>query len=464
MVRTSEEGGTLRRVVPALLFLLSAASAARAQEQRRFLEEERRREMDERDRENADLHQPFLWDAGGWLHLEFVNLEDPPDKTERTLRYLDLRLWGEARIEKRYTLYLRVQTDYQDFNSGDQFEGDDDNELRIAYVDQAYAEADWSSDTEEFVVRVGREFLVLGRGLLFNQVAYGLQASYASGRFGARAFGAHSIVHEDDIDRSWPGNDDSRRAFGGLELDYMVTAWHRAYAVAMIEKDLNDEDPEVAVQDWTYDANYVGLGARGVVAGDLGYSVEGIYQFGSSVAAGSTSEEDISSFALLATLEWRSEAELPLYFSLDYMYGSGDADRNSVTDAALGNAPGTDDEGFLAFGFVQTGFALFPRVSNLHIVRLGGSVRPLAGEDLFRAFEVGAYLYGYRKDEKSAPISDPRATEDDADIGLELDLFLRWRIASDVGVSVNFGSFMPGDAYLDDDTRNFFSAGLTYSF
>jgi hypothetical protein len=201
-----------------------------------------------------------------------------------------------------------------------------------------------------------------------------------------------------------------------------------------------------------------------LLAGGLGYSVEGIYQFGSSVAAGSTSEEDISAFALLATLEWRSEADLPLYFSLDYMYGSGDADRNSVTDAALGNAPGTDDEGFLAFGFVQTGFALFPRVSNLHIVRLGGSVRPLAEEDLFRAFEVGAYLYGYRKDEKSAPISDPRATEDDADIGLELDLFLRWRIASDVGLSVNFGSFMPGDAYLDDDTRNFFSAGLTYSF
>jgi hypothetical protein len=447
-----------------LLFALGAASALRAQDQQKFLEEERRRAMDERARANEDLHQPFLWDAGGWLHLEFIHLEDPPEKSERTLRYLDLRLWGEARIEKRYTLYLRLQTDYTDANSGDQFEGHDDDEFRIAYVDQAWAEADWSSDDEEFVVRVGREFLVLGRGLLFNQVAYGLEANYGSGRFGARAFAAHSIVHEDDIDRSRPGNDDSRRAFGALELNYMVSAWHRAYLVGLVERDLNDEDPEIAPQDWEYHANYLGLGARGVVSGPLGYAVEGIYQFGSSVAAGTTSEEDIRAFALLATLDYRFGGETAPYLSLDYMYGSGDSDRNSVTDVALGNAPGTNDEGFLAFGFVQTGFSLFPRVSNLHIVRLGGSLRPLASEDLFRNLEAGAYLYGYRKAEASAPISDPRAFLDDADVGFEVDFFLRWRIASDVGLSVNYGRFMPGDAYEEDSGRDFFSAGLTYSF
>ncbi len=457
----------VRRVVPILAFLGAQflAEGVSAQEQQKFLEEERRREMDERARANEDLKQPFLWDAGGWLHLEFVNLEDPPDKSERTLRHLDLRLWAEARIEQRYTLYLRLQTDYQDFNSGDQFEGDDDNDLRLATVDQAYAEADWSSEGEEFIVRGGREFLVLGRGLLFNQVAYGLQASYSSGRFGARAFGAHSIIHEDDIDTSRPGNDDSRRAFGALELNYMVSAWHRAYAMGLVERDLNDEDPEIAPQDWDYHANYVGLGARGAVVGNLGYAVEGIHQFGTSIAAGTTEEEDLSAFAFLATLDYRFGGEMSPYLSLDYMFGSGDPDRNSVTDAALGNQPGTDDEGFLAFGFVQTGFSLFPRVSNLHLVRFGGSIRPLASVELLRQLDVGSYVYGYRKDEETAPISDPGAFLDDSDVGTEIDLFLRWRAASDVGVSVNYGHFMPGDAYGDDDdARDFFSAGITYSF
>jgi len=454
------------RVMPAAAFLsvLLAASRLAAQDQQKFLEEERRREMDERARLNADLHQPFLWDAGGWFRGEFVYLEDPPDKSERTLRHYELRLWAEARIEKRYTLYLRLQTDYRDFNSGDQFEGDDDDEFRPAYVDQAWAEADWSSDSEEFVVRAGREFLALGRGLLFNQVAYGLEATYASGRFGARAFGAHSIVHEDDIDRSFPGNDDSRRAFAALELNAMVSAWHRAYLAALLERDLNDEDPEVAVQDWEYHANYLALGARGSVAGDLGYAAEGIFQFGTSVASGSTQEEDIRAFALFLTLDYRPGGDLSPYLSLDYMYGSGDSDRNSVTDAALGNAPGTDDEGFLAFGFVQTGFSLFPRVSNIHIVRLGGSLHPLASAEAFRFLELGGYLYLYRKAEEGAPISDPESVRDDADVGVEFDLFLRWRIASDVGLSVNWGYFKPGDAYLEDDGRDFFSAGLTYSF
>jgi hypothetical protein len=265
------------------------------------------------------------------------------------------------------------------------------------------------------------------------------------------------------MDTSMPTSDDSRRAFAGLEVEFALDGWHRIYAMGMLEKDLNDEDPEIAPQDWRYDANYAGLGGRGDV-GRIAYAAEAIYQFGSSVASGSTDSEDISAFSFTAALDWRIEGAAEAVVGVEYMFGSGDPDRGSVTEQFGGNEAGTDDEGFLAFGFVQTGFALFPRVSNLHIVRLGGSVRPLAGEDLFRAFEVGAYLYGYRKDEKSAPISDPRATEDDADIGLELDLFLRWRIASDVGLSVNFGSFMPGDAYLDDDTRNFFSAGLTYSF
>jgi hypothetical protein len=448
----------------AFVLVLASATAAAAQDQNRLLEEERRRAMDARSRGDDELRQPILWDAGGWLHAELVTLDDPPEKAERTLRYLDLRLWGELRIDRTYTAYLRLQTDYTDFNSGDQFEGEDDNDLRLLYVDQAWVEADWSTADTDFIVRAGRQFISLGRGLLFNQVAYGLTGEWASGRWAAKVFGAHSIVHDDDIDQSLPNADDSRRAFFGGEADYLFDAYHRAYALLLVERDLNDEDPDFASQDWDYNANYLGLGLRGTLWGSWGYHLEALYEFGESVAGGSTDTEDIQAFALTAQVEYRLDSPMSPTLLFEYLYGSGDNDRGSVTDVAAGNTPGTDDEGFLGFGFLQTGYALFPRVSNIHILRLGGSLRPLESADLFRSLEIGAFGYLYRKAESAAPISDPRSFLDDSEIGSEIDLFLRWRIVSDVGVSINFGRFMPGDAYDDGDGRTFLSLGLTYGF
>ena len=453
----------VRGAGPFILMLFGAASA-HAQDQNKLLEEERRREMDARRLADDGLHQPLLWDAGGWLHAEFVTLDDPPEKEERTLRYLDLRLWGELRLNRTYTAYLRLQTDYVDFNSGDQFEGGDDNEFRFLYVDQAWVEADWSTPDTDLVVRAGRQFISLGRGLLFNQVAYGLVGEWAAGPWGVKAFGAHTIIHDDDIDQSLPNHDDSRRAFGAVEVNWAYSGYHRAYALLMLEKDRNDEDPESATQDWTYDAQYLGLGLRGAFFRDLGYHVEAIYQMGESVAAGTTDTEDIQAFSLTALVEYRFQTPTSPAVLLEYLYGSGDADRGSVTDVAAGNQAGTDDDGFLAFGFLQTGYALFPRVSNIHILRLGGSFRPLESSDVGRYLEVGVFGYLYLKDESASPISDPRAFLDDEDVGKEIDLFFRWRVLSDLGVSLNFGRFLPGDAYDDKDGRNFFSAGFTYGF
>jgi hypothetical protein len=51
-------------------------------------------------------------------------------------------------------------------------------------------------------------------------------------------------------------------------------------------------------------------------------------------------------------------------------------------------------------------------------------------------------------------------------VGTEWDLFLRWRIFSDLYFSAYYGRFFPGDAYPDnaDEPRDFFTAGITYSF
>ena len=448
----------------AILAALAFASPAFAQAdpQKKFLEEERRREMDERARANADLKQDFLWDYGAWIHTEVTRLDDKPDRDHRTFRYADLRLWGEMVYDQRTTAYVRLQSDYTDFNPGDQFAGDDDNRFRPIRVDQAYLNADFSWYGTELTARAGKEFESIGRGLLLNGVYYGGHVSWASGPFSARALVAHTVIHDDDIDQSLPNPRDTRRGFAGIEGDWAFSGDHRFYVMGLLEHDFNNE--ENAFQKWDYNADYVGLGARGRVVENLFYALEAVYEFGRSAGAGSREMDTIQAFAATVSLDYLWRIDTSPALTLEYMFGSGDKDRTSVSDVASGNRAGTKDEGFLSFGFLQTGLSLFPRLSNIQILRVGGSFHPLESVDFARNLEIGSFFYYYRKVQSAQPISDPRAFNDNSDIGTGVDVVLRWRIFSDLGISINYGVFMPGKAYDETSNRSFISAGLTFSF
>jgi hypothetical protein len=453
------------RVNTSIAFLVSAlafAASAAAQDQKKFLEEERRKEMDERPKLDDDMKQPVLWDAGGWVHLQFDHLDDPPFRDTRTDRYFDLRLWGELRIDRTYTAYLRLQTDYLDFNNGDQYTTSSSHRFRWPHVDQAWLGADWTESGHGMSMRAGREFVTIGSGLLFNEVAYAIQGTYDGEQWALRAWVAHTLTHEDDIDQSIREPHESHRGFGGIEADCLITGSHRVYALFLLEHDFNHEN--TATQDWDYNANYFGVGAKGTIWAGWGYSTEAVFEFGRTASAGGTTKDPITAFALLVMTDYQFQGPMEPALRLQYMFGSGDKDRASVTDMAAGNRAGTTDTSFLSFGFVQTGFSLFPRVSNIHILRLGGTIRPLESVELFHKMEVGVYGYYYRKAVAQELISDSRAFQNNADIGEEIDLFIHWRIFSDLGFSLNYGCFFPGKAYLDQSARNFVSAGITYSF
>jgi len=448
--------------VQALSFLLALASPLLAQDRQRLIEEERRREMDQRPKPDEDMKQPWLWDGGGWLHAEIDQLDDPPFRDTRTNRYVDLRLWGEIRYERIYSVYARIRTDYTDFNSGDQYSGTEDNLFRSPRIDEVYAEADWTDEGRGFTARAGRAFVSMGSGLLYNDLAYVLQGTYAQDRWAVRSWLGHSIIHQEDIDQSIPHANKSYRGFFGVEGEYLLSGDHRAYGMILVERDFNRDI--IAAQDWTYNANYIGLGARGTIWAGLGYSAELVYEIGQSAAAGGTGLESINAFAGLLTLDYSFQGPMEPLLLLQYLYGSGDSDRSSTTDQAAGNQAGTDDTGFLSFGYVQTGYSLFPRVSNIHILRLGGTIRPLESVEWLHRMQVGVFGYWYRKAQSASPISDSRAYLDSADVGKEVDLTLRWRIYSDLGFSVNYGCFFPGDAYQETKARNFINVGMTYSF
>ena len=62
------------------------------------------------------------------------------------------------------------------------------------------------------------------------------------------------------------------------------------------------------------------------------------------------------------------------------LVGSGDDDRGASSQTAAGNTAGTKDTSFIAFGYVNTGLALAPELSNLVSFRLTGSAFPLRGQ------------------------------------------------------------------------------------
>jgi hypothetical protein len=149
----------------------------------------------------------------------------------------------------------------------------------------------------------------------------------------------------------------------------------------------------------------------------------------------------------------------------EYMFASGDGDRLfSPTNAAGGNRGDDQDSSFNGFGFRDTGLALSPINSNLHIWRLGGSFKPLEKVRGFRDFEFGTNWFLYHKHHSRGAISDPLADEFEGYVGWEMDYFVNWRIASDLSWTCRWGMFFPGSAYSEDSSRHFFFTGLTWSF
>ncbi len=440
--------------------------------QGRLLEEERRRVLDE----TIDISQEFEYDFGGWIRGEFITFDDAPYRDTRTLRFYDLRLWGRARVAEIPRVSARLLMQYTDFNKGDQY-GHSQNDFDGPNLDQGFYEIDLSAAVgmTKLTGRLGRQFFQVGRGIALNGTMDGLSIEGETGGWGFKALGAHTIISMDDIDSSRPDHDDSHRIFAGASVEGPDLGLHtRPYAYGLVQRDLNGSDPPGSgTIEFGYDSEYWGIGLRSQPTTFLSLRGEFVFETGRcypdpfTVTDGSTESDPIRAQCLDLLAEAHPDLPLGLRFSAEYLWGSGDADRLSVTNTVFGNEAGTTDEGFLAFGYVNTGIALYPRPSNLHILRVGAAGRPLEGLGrLLEAFDVALDWFYYMKDEKTGAISDARADLPEAYVGMELDVSVTWRPLSDVLASVRYGIFLPGDAYSSatDDTRGFLSASLTYMF
>jgi hypothetical protein len=332
----------------------------------------------------------------------------------------------------------------------------------------------WSAD-----LSVGRQFLTVGRGIAFALTTDALSFDWGCGDWAGLVFGSQSVRHYDNIDRSVPGFKQSDREFFGAQIEYESWDHHKPYGYVVVQRDRSDESPHNPFQEYDYDSEYWGIGITGELLfgrGETGrgiqnlqYFSEFIIQRGDSFGDGATDQQDpIHAWATDTGLIYYGRGRGRPRYLVEYARASGDSGRLIPQNTLDGNRAGTTDHGFLGFGFMNTGVSFAPLFANLEFVRTAGAFHPF-GEcrsRRMRDMELGSSFYAYWRPEADAGVSDRRADiAGDHFLGTEVDLFMNWRLSSDLYFLVNYGTFFPdADSFTVDNSRQFLGFNLTWLF
>jgi hypothetical protein len=263
-------------------------------------------------------------------------------------------------------------------------------------------------------------------------------------------------------------------------IEYRGFAAHRPYVSALVQRDHNDRDQYTFRTPifnyptrFEYDSEYWAIGSRGTLGPKLYYRAELVYETGEGLSSSfnrnnaapvAQTKEDIEAWAGIFSLTYLLRDDHDTRFDLEIAGGSGDDDRLDSSDTFGGNESGTTDRAFNSLGYINTGLALAPDLSNLFLIRLGGSTSPRQIGTHSDWLRLGVSGFLFFKNDKEAPLNV--RTTDDTFVGGELDFAVDWRLTSDLSASFRYGLFLPGDAIpgCQDDPRHFVYAGVTYAF
>ncbi len=441
-----------------------------------FLERQRALERENQRRLQRELpvDQKLIFDAGGWYNLYFFLFDDGVESS-RTLRQHELRLWTSFSADQGiHQGYLRVRGTYNDWNKGDNF-GAHEDDLDGPNLERGWYQLDIAKALRvhngiegpfELKFKAGRDLVMIGTGFAVDLPLDHamLQGEYAG--FQTTFVAGKTPASTENIDRSRPVADHSDREFYMLEERYVGFDKHEPFAYIVWQDDHTSEDPPNLLQEYRYDSTYIGWGSVGELIPNLRYTTEWVIERGYSYG-------DRRFFRRNHIKAWGFDHRLDYYFrhpmkpvlSAEYMFASGDPTRlGSPTNAEGGVSKNHVDRGFVGFGFRDTGIAFSPRLSNIHVWRLGGSFRPFPEVQALRDLELGSDWYLYWKNRANAAVSDGLADEQSGYLGWEMDYYANYRILSDLAWTVRFGSFFPGDAFSDTSARTFLLTGMTWSF
>jgi hypothetical protein len=474
-----------------LLFSCIIVSSVRGQEELgRFQKqlEQIHRDQFLRIDQNIPPQRRALVDYGAYLTFNYLSLDDQ-NNDNHLLRQSLATAYGRVNIDGVHEFFARGTVGYNDFNDQDSFDGKGDQiipgdfdaiyykfDLRRAL--QAYKGQESDAD---LTLEVGRDLVYWGNGLVMSERIDGLIARIETRPINIDVIAGVTPYRTVDFDTSRPKFDvNTHRGFYGAMVSANVGR-HRPYAYGLIQRDYNKADtsdianPPIHTR-YRYDSYYLGLGSQGAISDRIAYGIEAVYeggfglsnsyqQVGGSLTGVPQTDEEIHAFAGDVRLDYLVGDERQTRFTLEGLISSGDPDRlTSTTDTFGGNRPHTGDDAFNAFGFINTGVAFAPPVSNLMALRVGASTFPLPRVSIFQRMQIGTDMLVFAKTRQAAPLDEP-TLDDHRYLGWEPDVFMNWQITNDVTIAVRYGCFFPGDALQNNDkNRQFFFAGVTYAF
>jgi hypothetical protein len=440
-------------------------------ENRRILED-KLKALQKTELEIIEAEDRIAVDYGGWLNFRYDDFKDDDNdsSTEDALDYsssMDFRVWMKAGLKprpsasnnKQHSLYVRLK-DIQSDNRPKDINGGYDHDG--PHVDYCY----FTVDLRPCWFEIGRRYFSAGQGISYGNLHDGIEFRAELEYWNMKTFASHTLPHEDNIDTSVPGWDKkSSRYFLGAEATYLGISNQGIYGYVLVQRDDSNEEPEDPLQDYTYDSEYFGLGSQGKITGTMHYWAEFIGQTGKSYVYDTNEKRDVRAWGVDLGITYDLDVYSNPNITIAYAYGSGDPDRASVTDTLGGNNSGNDSN-FLYFGYLPSGYALSPRISNIHFVKAGVLLKPFEKYPLFENFSLAIDAYRFYKDREAGSISDADASMNDKDLGKEIDLNISWQILSDLSCSFEYGYFIPGNAYPEtaNDCEEYFSFGTTITF
>ncbi|PKL17686.1 MAG: hypothetical protein CVV49_09855 [Spirochaetae bacterium HGW-Spirochaetae-5] len=371
---------------------------------------------------------------------------------------INTSVWAKVNLWKNSFFYIRGKDSYMGINTNEgkysSVESDNLLDLDLAYLSSTHAGG-------AFNFALGRKYYSIGSGVVLNGRGDGGEASIFGSIFSLKLLGLHTGLLKKDNNPYGLSDKDitdgAERAFSGGTVTANLYN-QKIYFFGLAQIDMADQTKDAETK---YDSQYYGAGLEGVVLGDVSYFAEFIYETGTSYITNSAipnEESDIAAMAVNSGINYYIPVAFNPALILQYSYGSGDKNRKSYTTSNRSKGTGEDDTGFMYFGTFSGGYALKPVLSNIHIFRAGFSFAPI------KKMSLGAKYNYYKKDKKEGTINSGEAELPEAFIGQGIDVSLRWQMFYDLSMYVNYGLFLPGDAYESSTgERTFVMAGINLS-
>ncbi len=455
------------------LALMPASLWAQPQGGARVYEEQLRVQLDK-----LPEAREIGFDAGGWFNYVLMSYDDQASLRHRTLQQFQARGWASLNVKGVHKFYVRglLNWDVWAHNASTTSHGDYDFSEQI---ERAWYEFDLGQlmlnqtgrqQAFGLKVKVGREYTTIGTALVLSMPMDMVDFNLTIKNWETRAFLGKSIKDSDNmVDDSPFINSHQDRCFWGFETRYRGFTSHRPFAYFLNNIDHSSPSPWDANQKYDYSSRYLGIGSEGsIILPDLTYKAEVVGEWGRTYSDGmTTSQDDICAMAADFQLEYFFKVPTSPKIMAEYIWASGDGDRNIAGSTVGGNLAGTKDRAFNAFGFRDTGIAFAPQISNINVYVVGARFNPLEKYGrIFKKMELGSKVFFYQKDKADGAISDSTATQNSSWLGWEWDVYCNWRVTSDLSWTMRYGVFQPGAAYDNDNDscRHFLYTGLTLSF